>query len=162
MGVCRARALLPVELSRLWRFIIDPRNMHHWLPLTDPVTGFDRPLQVGDRLTLLRRDFIRRHSEESLVEEVIPYRSFRVRPTWPSARKRNVTATLSLEPAADPQATWIEEAISYSLGNGLVMRSVDRWLVNPVFAMAVRWNTSRAFRRLAAFFAQGHDADAKR
>src|SRR5580700_1678898 len=138
MGILRYRALLSAPLPRVWEFIIDPRNMHHWLPLTEPVTGFDRPLQPGDRLTLWRRDFIRRHSEESLVEEVVPYRFFRLRPLWPAARRMDVTATLSVAEAADPGTTWIEEAISYSLGTGPVLRRVDRWLVKPVFGVLMR------------------------
>jgi hypothetical protein len=139
----------------VWECIIDPSNMHHWIALTDPVTGFDRPLQPGDRLTLWRRDFVRRHSEESLVEEVRPYRSFRVRPVWPSARRMDVTATLSLEQAADPGMTWIEERISFSLGNGPVLRWLDRWLVNPVFALLIRRASGKAFRRLAEFLSGG-------
>src|SRR5262249_41155023 len=146
------RALLSAPLPRMWEFIIDPRNMHHWLPLTEPVTGFDRPLQPGDRLTLWRRDFFRRHSEELLVEEVVPYHSFRVSALWPQARRMHVTATLSVEEAADPGATWIEEAISYSLGNGPVMRWVDRWLVNPVFGVLMRRMSRKAFRRLEEIF----------
>jgi hypothetical protein len=126
--------------------------MHHWLPLTEPVTGFDRPMQPGDRLTLWRRDFIRRHSEESLVEEVVPYRSFRVRPLWPAACRMDVTAALSVEEAADPGTTWIEEAISYSLGSGPVMRRVDRWLVNPVGEVLMGRMSRKAFRRLGANF----------
>ena len=154
MGILRCRALVPVPLPRLWEFLIDPRNMHHWLPLTEPVTGFDRPMQPGDRLTLWRRDFIRRHSEESLVEEVVPYRSIRVRAVWPQARRMDVTATLSVEEAESPGATWIEEAISYSLGDGPVARRADRWLVNPLFQVVIRWKTSRAFRRLGKLLAR--------
>ena len=148
MGVFRVRGLLPAELTRAWRVIIDPRNMHHWLPLTDPVTDFDRPLQVGDRLILWRRDFIRRHSEESLVEEVVPYGSFRIRPQWPRARKMDVTATLSVEQGADPGTTWIAETIPYSLGNGPVMQWLDRWMVNPVFGLLMRRASGKALRRL--------------
>jgi hypothetical protein len=154
MGILRYRALLLAPLPRVWEFIIDPRNMQHWLPLTEPVSGFDRPLQPGDRLTLWRRDFIRRHSEESLVEEVVPYRFFRLRPLWPRARRMDVTATLSVEQAADPGATWIEEAISYSLGNGPVMRRVDRWLVNPVFGVLMRRASGKALRRLGKVLTQ--------
>ena len=148
MGILRSRALVSAPLPRVWEFLIDPRNMHHWLPLTEPVTGFDRPLQPGDRLTLWRRDFIRRHSEESLVEDVVPYRSFRIRPQWPRARKMDVTATLSVEEGADPGTTWIAEAIPYSLGNGPVMRWLDRWLVNPVFGLLMRRASGKALRRL--------------
>jgi hypothetical protein len=154
MGICRVRAPLSAPLPCVWEFIIDPRNMHHWLPLTDPVTGFDRPLQPGDRPTLWRRDFIRRHSEESLVEEVVPYSSFRVRPLWPAARRMDLTASLCVEEAADPGTTWIEEVISFSLGNGPVLRWVDRWLVNPVFEVLMRLKTRKAFRRLGNMLTQ--------
>jgi hypothetical protein len=154
MGILRVRTLLSAPLPRAWDFIIDPRNMHHWLPLTDPVTGFDRPLQPGDRLTLWRRDFIRRHSEESLVEEIVPYRYFRVRPLWPRARRMDVTATLSVAEAADPGTTWIEEVISFSLGNGPVLRWVDRWLVNPVFEVLMGLKTRKAFCRLGKVLSQ--------
>jgi hypothetical protein len=126
--------------------------MHLWVALTEPVTGFDRPLQPGDRVTLWRRDFIRRHPEEHVVEEVVPYRSLRLRALWPRARRMNVTATISVEEAADPGTTWIEEAISYSLGNGPVMRRVDRWLVNPVFGALMRRMSRKAFRRLEKVF----------
>ena len=127
MGICRVRTLLSVPLSRVWEFIIDPRNMHHWLPLTDPVTCFDRPLQSNDRLTLWRRDFIRRHSEQILVEEVVPYRFFRVRALWPRARRMDVTATLSVAEAADPGTTWIEGGDLLLVRHGLG-DAVDRWL----------------------------------
>jgi hypothetical protein len=126
--------------------------MHHWLALTEPVTGFERPLQAGDRLTLWRRDFIRRHREEHLVEEVVPYRSFRLRALWPSARKMDVTATVSVAEAADPGTTWFEEAVSFSLGNGPVLRRLERWLVNPVFGVLFRRGSRKACRRLAARF----------
>jgi len=36
------------------------------------VTGFDRPLQAGDRLTWVRRDFFWNHHQALLVEEVVP------------------------------------------------------------------------------------------
>jgi hypothetical protein len=85
MGVCRVRALLPAPLVRVWDFVIDPRNMHLWLPLTGPVAGLDRPLLPGDRLTQWRRDLFRRYRQELLVEEVVPYRSFRVRDLSPGA-----------------------------------------------------------------------------
>jgi hypothetical protein len=59
MGVCRARGLLAAPLPRVWEYIIDPRNMHRWAPLAEPVTGIDRPLQPGDRFTQLRKGFFR-------------------------------------------------------------------------------------------------------
>jgi uncharacterized protein YndB with AHSA1/START domain len=159
MGVCRVRAMLSAPLPRVWEVIIDPRNMHHWVVgVTEPITGFDRPLQPGDRVTLWRRDFFRRHSEELLVEEIVPYRSFRVRALWPAGRRMDVTATLSVEEAAEPEATRIEEAISYSLGAGPVARWADRWAVTPLFRLAMSWKASRAFRRLGKLLAQraGH------
>jgi hypothetical protein len=60
----------------------------------------------------------------------------------------DLTATLSVQEAADPGTTWIEERISFSLGNGPVMRWVDRWLVNPVFGVLMRLKSRKAMRRL--------------
>jgi hypothetical protein len=150
MSVCRVRALISAPLPRVWEFIIDPRNMHHWGPLTEPVTGIDRPLQPGDRLTQWRTDFFRRYSQELLVEEVVPYRSFRLRDLSPGGRRMDATATISVEEAAEPGATWIEEAISYSLGDG----PVARWLVNPLVQVVIRRKTIRAFRRLGKMLAR--------
>lgn len=156
MGVSRVRVLLSAPLPRVWAFIIDPRNLHRWGPATEPVTDIDRPLQAGDRLTFKRTDFFRRYSQMLLVEEVVPYRSFRLRDLSPDGSKRAATATVSVEEAADPGTTWLEEAISYSLGDGRVVRWVDRWLVNPVFNVLVRWKGGRVLRRLADVLAQGH------
>jgi hypothetical protein len=75
MGVCRVKALISSPLSTLWDFLIRPENMHLWGPLTEPVTGIDRPLQTGDRLTQMRKDFFHKYSQVLLVEQVIPYRS---------------------------------------------------------------------------------------
>jgi hypothetical protein len=138
----------------VWEFIIDPGNMHHWAPLTEPVTGVDRPLQPGDRVTQWRRDFFRRYSQELLVEEVVPYRSLRLRDLSPGGRRMDATATISVEEAGDPGATWVEEAISYSLGDGPVARRADRWLVNPLLQAVIRRKTSRAFRRLGKLLAR--------
>jgi hypothetical protein len=154
MGVCRVRALLSAPLPRVWGFIIDPGNMHLWGPLTEPVTGVARPLQRGDRLTQWRRDFFRRYRQELLVEEVVSYRSLRLRDLSPGGRRMDATATISVEEAGDPGATWIEEAISYSLGDGPVARWADRWLVNPLFQVVVWRKTSRAFRRLRKLLAR--------
>ena len=148
MGVCRVRALLSAPLPRVWEFIIDPRNLHLWASATEPVTGIERPLQAGDRLTQWRRRFFRRSSQELLVEEVVPYRSFRVRELSSGGRRMDVTATVSVEEAAEPGATWIEEAISYSLGDGPIARWMDRGLVYPLFMVLVRRASNRAFRRL--------------
>jgi uncharacterized protein YndB with AHSA1/START domain len=153
MGVCRVRALISTPLPRVWEFIIGPGNMHLWGPLTEPVTGIDRPLQAGDRVTQWRRDFFRRYSQELLVEEVTPYRSLRLRDLSPGGRRMDATATISLEEAGDPGATWVEEAISYSLGTGPVIRRVDRWLVSPVLQVVIGRKTKRALRRLEALLA---------
>jgi uncharacterized protein YndB with AHSA1/START domain len=156
MGICRFRALIPAPLARVWDFIIDPRNLHRWGPATEPVTDIDRPLQAGDRLTFKRTDFFRRYSQMLLVEEVVPYRSVRLRDLSPDGSKRNATATVSVEEAADPGTTWTEEAISYSLGDGWVVQCVDRRLVNPVFSVLLRWKAKRVLHRLADVLAQGH------
>ena len=157
MGVCRVRALIPAPLPRVWEFIIDPRNLHRWASAAEPVTGIDRPSQPGYRVTQWRRRFFRRSSQELLVEAVVPYRSFRVREMSPKGRRMDVTATVSMEEAAEPGATWIEEAISYSLGNGPIARWVDRGLVYPLFLVLMRWKGTRALRRLAAILSQGHE-----
>jgi uncharacterized protein YndB with AHSA1/START domain len=156
MGICRTKALISAPLPRVWDFIIDPRNLHRWGPATEPVTDIDRPLQAGDRLTFKRTDFFRRYSQMLLVEEVVPYRSIRLRDLLPDGGKRDVTATVSVEEAADLGTTWTEEAISYSLGDSRVVQWVDRWLVNPVFNVLVRWKGKRVLRRLADVLAQGH------
>lgn len=155
MGIGRARALIPAPLPRVWEYIIDPRNMPRWVPFIESVAGADRPLQTGDRLTLRRRDFFRRHSRELLVEEVIPYRSFRLRAVSAKGRRLDVTATVSVEQGADPGATWVEEAIAYSLGKGAFVRRVERWLLDPLFRVVVRRKSNRAFRCLAERLARG-------
>jgi hypothetical protein len=66
----------------------------------------------------------------------------------------HVAATLSVEEAADPGATWIEEAISYSLGAGPVVRRADRWLVAPLFRVMLWWKSNQAFRRLGKLLAR--------
>ena len=156
MGVCRVKVLLSAPLPRVWDFIIDPRNLHRWGPATEPVTDIDRPLQVGDRLTFKRTDFFRRYSQMLLVEEVVPYRSFRLRDLSPDGSKRDATATVGVEEAADPGTTWIEEAVAYSLGDGRVVRR----LVNPVFnavgGVVFRRKSKRVLRRLADVLVQEH------
>jgi hypothetical protein len=148
MGVCRVRALLSAPLPRVWEFIIDPRNMHLWGPLAEPVTGFDRPLQAGDRFTQQRKGFFRKETQELLVEEVIPYRSFHLRVLSPRGSRLSGTATVNVEEAADPGTTWIEEVISYSLGDGPVIQWLDRWLLCPLLGVVVRLKSKKAFRRL--------------
>jgi hypothetical protein len=64
-----------------------------------------------------------------------------------------VTATLSVE-AAGPGATWVEEAISYELGEGRLARWADSWLLNPLFRALMRWMAGRAFRRLGRLLAR--------
>ncbi len=93
MGVSRVRARIRAPLPQVWEFLIKPENMHVWEPLTRPVTGFDRPLQAGDRVTLYRRDFFRNHSQVLLVEKVVPYHSLHLRNLSPGAARINGTAT---------------------------------------------------------------------
>ena len=154
MGVCRVRALIPAPLSQVWEFLIKPENMHLWGPLTRPVTGIDRPLQAGDRVTQWRKDFFRRYSQVLLIEEVVPYRSLHMRDLSKAATKLDATATISVEPTGDRDTTWIEEAIFYSLGSNWVVQWLDRWLVNPILQLVARYKTNKAFRRLQAIFAQ--------
>ena len=154
MGIIRVRALIPAPLGRVWEFVIEPQNMPVWVPYIESVAGVDRPLQTGDRLTQWRRDFFRLERQELLVEEVIPYRSFRLRILSAKGRPMDATATLSVEQAADPGATWMEEAIAYALGKGPLARRVERWLLDPLFGVLVRRKTNRAFRRLADLLAQ--------
>ena len=67
-----------------------------------------------------------------------------------------MTATLSVEEAKDREATWIEEAIFYSLGDGWIPQWLDRWLFNPILQVVVSYKTTRVFRRLQAIFTQPH------
>jgi hypothetical protein len=161
MGILKSdKALIPTPLPRVWEFIIDPRNMPRWVPYIEAVAGVDRPLQTGDRLTQWRRDFwIWRRRRELLVEEVIPYRSFRLRVLSAKGRPMDATVTVSVEQAADPGATWIEEAIAYSLGKGPLARRVERWLLDPLFRVVVRRKSGRALRCLAERLAQGAGAE---
>ncbi len=62
-----------------------------------------------------------------------------------------------MEGATDPGATWMEEAIAYSFGDGPIARRVDRWLVNHLLQVLLGWKTSRAFRRLGELLAPGHE-----
>ncbi len=159
MGVCRVRALIKAPLPQVWEFLIKPENMHLWGPPTRPVTGIDRPFQAGDRVTLYRKDFFRHHSQVLLVEQVVPFRSLHFRDLSPGAIRINVTAIVSVEEAADREATWIEEAIFYSLGKSRVMHWLDRLLINPVLQLVAgyNWNgTNKAFRRLQAILQQSH------
>ena len=148
MGVFRVRARIRAPLPRVWEFLIKPENMHLWGPPTRPVTGFDRPFQEGDRVSLYRRDFIRNQSQVLFVEKVVPYHSLHFRDLSPGAARMNVTATLSVEEARDREATWIEEAIFYSLGDGWILQWLDRWLFNPILQVVVSYKTTKVFRRL--------------
>jgi uncharacterized protein YndB with AHSA1/START domain len=152
MGVCRVRALIPAPLPQVWEFLIKPENMHVWGPPTRPVTGFDRPLQAGDRVTFSRRDFFRNYSQMLLVEKIVPYHSLHFRDLSPGA----ATAILSVEEARDREATWIEEAIFYSLGSTWMLQWLDRWLINPVLQLVTSYKTNKAFRRLQAILAKPH------
>src|SRR6266567_6130408 len=97
MGVCRVRALIKAPLPQVWEFLIKPENMHLWGPPTRPVTGIDRPLQAGDRVTFYRRDFFRNYSQVLLIEEVVPYRSLHVRDLSKAGTRLGATATISVE-----------------------------------------------------------------
>ena len=154
MGVSRARVLIRVPLPQVWEFIIQPQNMHLWGPAKRPVTGFDRPLQAGDRLTWVRRDFFWNHHQALLVEEVVPYHSLHLRDL--SATGINVSVTLSMEEAEDREATWIEEAIFYSLGSGQVLQWLDRWLINPLFNLPVAYKGNQAFHRVQVLLEKPH------
>jgi hypothetical protein len=44
----------------------------------------------------------------------------------------DATATVSVEQAADPGATWVEEVIAYSLCKGPLARWGQRWLLDPL------------------------------
>ena len=154
MGVSRARVLIRVPLPQVWGFLIRPENMYLWGPPTRPVTGIDRPLQVGDRLTWDRRDFFWNHRQALLVEKVLPGQSLQLRDL--TATGMNVTVTLSVEKAEDREATWVEEAIFYSLGSGRVLQWLDRWLINPVFNLLVAHKGSQVFRRLQSLLEKPH------
>ena len=156
MGVFRARDLIKAPLPHVWEFLIMPENMHLWGPFTRPVTGIDRPFEAGDRMTLYRKDFFWHHSQVLLVEQVVPFRSLHLRDLSPGAVRMHVTATLSVEEAADREATWIEEAIFYSLGKGRMMQWLDRSLVNPVLQLVAAYRTHKALRRLRAILEQPH------
>lgn len=120
------------------------------------VSSFCRPLQVDDRLTFKRTDSFRHYSQRLVVEVIIPHRFFRLRDLSPDGSKRNATATVSVEEAAEPGTTWVEEAISYSLGNARVVQWLDHWLLNPMFNVLVRWKSGRVLRRLDEILAQRH------
>jgi hypothetical protein len=156
MGVFRVRALIKAPLPHVWEFLIKPEHLHLWGPRTRPVTGIDRPFEAGDRVTLYRKDFFWHHSQVLLVEQVVPFRSLHFRDLSPGAVRINVTASLSVEEVADREATWIEEAIFYSLGKSRVMQWLDRSLANPVLQLVAGYQMHKAFRRLQAILQQPH------
>ncbi|TMC24827.1 MAG: hypothetical protein E6J36_06680 [Chloroflexi bacterium] len=159
MGVIRVRARIRAPLPQVWEFLIKPEHMHLWGPFTRPVIGIDRPFEAGDRVTLDRKDFFDffwHHSQVLLVEKVVPSHSLHLRDLSPGAVRMNVTVIVSVEETADREATWIEEAIFYSLGKSRVMQWLDRSLVNPVLQLIARYPTHKAFRRLRASVEQPH------
>jgi hypothetical protein len=127
--------------------------MHLWGPLTQPVTGIDRPLQAGDRVIQYRHDFFRRYSQVLLIEEVIPYRALHLRDLSKSGSRLNATGIISLEPAQGQEATWVEESIFYSLGNSRAWQWLDHLLVNPLLQPIAAYKTGKAPRRLQAILA---------
>jgi ligand-binding SRPBCC domain-containing protein len=155
MGVCRYRALISATLPQLWDFVSRVENLHVWGPAIEPVKSTDRPMQAGDRVTFWRRDFFRRNTQDLMAEEVIPQRLLRFRDLSPSGQKANIQATLSVEASGSPEATWIEEQISYSFGNNRVAQGLDRWIINPMMQLAVSNKTAKVFRRLEALFKDG-------
>ena len=152
MSVSRVRARIRAPLPQVWEFLIKPENIHVWEPLTRPVTGFDRPFQAGDRVTLYRRDFFRNRNQVLLVEKVVPYHSLHLRDLSPGGAR----VTLSVEEARDREATWVEEAIFYSLGSGRVLQWLDRWLINPILHLVAAYKTDKVFRRLQAILEKPH------
>jgi len=156
MGTLRVRALISAPLSQVWDFLIRPENMHLWGPLTRPVTGIDRPLQAGDRVTQYREDFFRRYSQVVLIEEVVPYCSMRLRDLSRTGIKLNAGGIISVEPTGEGEATWIEEATFYSLGNSRLMQWLDRRLIHLILQLVAEYKVNKAFRRLQAIMASSH------
>jgi uncharacterized protein YndB with AHSA1/START domain len=152
MGVSRFRALIHAPLPQVWEFLIKPEHLHVWGPATRPVTGFDRPFEAGDRVTFSRRDFFRNYSQVLLVEKVVPYHSLHFRDLSKGAAR----ITLSVEEARDREATWVEEAIFYTLGSGRLLQWLDRWLINPIFNLLVAYKTNKVFRRLRIIMEKPH------
>ncbi len=68
----------------------------------------------------------------------------------------NVTVTLNVQEAGDREASWVEEAIFYSLGSGRVLQWLDRWLINPLFYLPVAFKSNQAFGRVQALLEKPH------
>jgi ligand-binding SRPBCC domain-containing protein len=154
MGVCCHRALISAPLPQVWDFVARVENLHVWGPAIEPVKGLGRPMQTGDRVTFWRRDFFRRNTQDLIVEEVIPQRLLRFRDLSKSGQKGDVQATLSVEAAGNPESTWIQEEISYSLGKSRAVQWLDRWMLNPLAQLAVSKKSNKVFRRLEAILSQ--------
>jgi uncharacterized protein YndB with AHSA1/START domain len=154
MGCCRYRELISAPLPRVWDFIARAENLHVWGPAIEPVTGFDRPLQAGDRVTFWRRDFFRRHTQDLLVEEVIPQRLVRFRDLAKGGQKTETQAVLSVEASGDPESTWIQEEIIYSVGQNRAVQWLDRWMLGPLMQLAVSRKSRKVFRRLETLLSQ--------
>ncbi len=107
-------------------------------------------------MTQYRRDFFRRYSQVLLVEKIVLSRSLHVRDLSPGVARINAAAIISVEEAKDQQATWIEEAILYSLGSTWMVQWLDRSLINPLLQLVVGYKTNKAFRRLQAILAKPH------
>jgi uncharacterized protein YndB with AHSA1/START domain len=148
---CQSRqGVYTAPVPQVWEVLSKPENMRLWGPFTRPVTGFDRPFAAGDRVTRDRNDFFWHCSQVLLVEKVVPYHSLHLRDLSPGTSRLKVTAIVSVEEAAYREATWIEEAIFYSLGTSRVIQWLDRSLVNPVLQLVAGYGTHKAFRRLWA------------
>ena len=121
------------------------------------MTGIDRPLQAGDRVMQYRRDFFRHYNSQILLnEEVVHYRCMSMQDLSKAATRIGATTTISIEEAENREATWVEEAIFYSLGNRWVVQWLDRWVINPLLQLVAGYKTNKAFRRLQAIMASSH------
>lgn len=151
MGAICYRALIRAPLPQVWEFLTKPENMHLWGPPTRPVTGFDRPFQEGDRVTIDRRDYFWSHRQVLLLEKVVPNHSLHFRDLSPGTDRFNVTATFSVEAAKDGVSSWVEEEIFYSFGSGRVMQWLDRGVITPIFYLGAAPKAGQVFRRLRAY-----------
>jgi len=154
VGRLGAKACIPAPVSVVWDFLIQPENMHRWGPLTQAVTGINRPIQPGDRITQHRRDFFRRYSQVVLAEQVIPFGELHLRDLSKGGSRLSATGIISLEPDPKHEATWVEETFLYSLGQAKIWQWLDHWLVNPVLQPIGAHKTGKAFHRLQPIFAR--------